>query len=124
MEWVWKQGTGELFLRGSPVTTPFATGYAGLGEGRNNPNLQCVQDIGPIPRGGYTIGPARDTPAPLSLPLTPDASNDMCGRFGFLIHGDSRRFPGRASDGCIIIAERAKREEIRASGITRLVVIA
>ena len=66
MEWVWKQSTGELFLRGSPVTTPFATGYAGYGEGRNNPDMQCVQDIGPIPRGGYTMGLA-----PLSLPLTP-----------------------------------------------------
>lgn len=36
------------------------------------------------------------------LRLTADSSNNMCGRDGFLIHGDSIKNPGTASNGCII----------------------
>jgi Protein of unknown function (DUF2778) len=53
--------------------------------------------------------------------LTPDPSNDMCGRSGFLIHGDSVSHPGDASDGCIILS-RAEREAIVKSGIKLLCV--
>lgn len=123
MDWVWKQSTGELFRRGSPVVTPFATGYAGLGAGRNNPELQCAKDIGPLPRGWYTIGPATSEPAPVTLPLAPDTANDMCGRTGFLIHADNVQRPGWASNGCIVILDRTKREQIRDSGVNRLEVI-
>ena len=35
--------------------------------------------------------------------LEPDPSNNMCGRSGFLIHGDSKKHPGSASQGCIIV---------------------
>jgi hypothetical protein len=28
----------------------------------------------------------------------------MCNREGFLIHGDSKKAPGTASNGCIILA--------------------
>ncbi|CAM3609059.1 hypothetical protein VA7868_03548 [Vibrio aerogenes CECT 7868] len=38
-----------------------------------------------------------------SLRLRPDAGNQMFGRNGFMIHGDSRVHPGRASEGCIIL---------------------
>lgn len=123
MDWVWKQSTGEMFLRGSPVTTPVANGYAGLGAGKNNPDLQCVQDIGPIPRGRYTIGSEVQEPGPITLPLTPDPGNDMCHRSGFLIHADNIHKPGWASDGCIVIPDRSKRERIRDSGVLTLLVI-
>lgn len=123
MNWVWKQSTGQLFMQGSPVTTPFATGYAGSGSGKNNPDYQCVQDIGPIPRGWYTVGAETDDPAPVTLPLTPDADTDVCGRTGFLIHADSINRPGWASEGCIVIGDRGKREKIRDSGERRLNVI-
>lgn len=123
MEWVYKQSTGELFLRGSPVIAPYATGYAGSGPGRNNPSLQCAQDIGPIPRGWYTLGATTSSPAPVTLPLEPDAANEMCGRTGFLIHADNVTRPGWASEGCIVISDRTKREAIAASGVTRLQVM-
>ena len=123
VDWVWKQSTGELFHRGSPVLTPFATGYAGTGNLKNDPQMQCVSDLGPIPRGWYKIGAERNDPAPVTLPLEPDDTNDMCGRAGFLIHADNVQRPGWASEGCIVIASRAKREAIRDSGDDRLEVI-
>lgn len=123
MNWRWKQSTGELFKMGDPVETRFAAGYAGSGAGENNPDLQCVQDIGPIPRGWYTLEAAKNKPAPVTIPLTPDPTNDMCGRNGFLIHADSKLFCGWASDGCIVIADQATRIAIRDSGIDRLEVV-
>lgn len=122
MHWRWKQSTGELFAFGSPQVGAIATGYAGAGSARNNPDYQCVEDLGPIPRGWYEIGAERDSPAPVTLPLTPDAGNDMCGRSGFLIHADSVARPGWASQGCIILGKSA-REKIRDSGATRLEVV-
>jgi len=113
-----------MFHRGSPVTTPYATGYAGAGQLKNDPASQCVSDLGPIPRGWYTIGIATSKPAPVTLPLKPDDTNDMCGRTGFLIHADNVQRPGWASEGCIVIRDRAKREGIRDSGDDRLEVIA
>ena len=35
--------------------------------------------------------------------LTPYVENQMCGRDGFMIHGDSSAHPGAASDGCIVL---------------------
>jgi hypothetical protein len=123
MNWRWQQSTGELFKMGDPVMTPFATGYAGTGSGKNNPDYQCVSDIGPIPRGWYTLATSVSHPAANTIPLVPDAANDMCGRSGFLIHADSASKPGWASEGCIIIPDAAKRREIASSKITRLEVV-
>jgi len=106
------------------VTAPFAIGYSGVGSGKNNPSLQCVQDIGPIPTGWYTFDGISDTPASYTIKLKPDASNNMCGRSGFLIHADSVQRPGWASQGCIIIDDSIKRKNIANSGVQRLQVIA
>ena len=38
-----------------------------------------------------------------SIRLEPDPGNNMCGRSNFLIHGDSKTHPGSASQGCIIL---------------------
>lgn len=122
--WLYKQSTGELFRAGSPVTTPVAVGYAGVGSGHNNPDLQCVQDIGPIPRGEWTIGAPTNTPhLTYALPLSPRAGTDACGRSAFFIHGDSTAQPGWASQGCIILP-KGIRELIAESRDTRLRVVA
>lgn len=94
-----------------------AIGYSGAGTGKNNPDMQAEHNIGPIPRGEYKIGAPCDTKThgPFVLSLTPDAQNTMCGRSGFLIHGDSIEHPGTASQGCIILA-RGARESIWESG--------
>jgi RHS repeat-associated protein len=77
-------------------------GYAGTGNGRNNPDADNQTGVGPLPRGLYTVGPAFKHPhaGPGTRRLIPDPSNDMHNRSGFLIHGDNQR--NDASNGCII----------------------
>ena len=121
----YEQATGRMFLTEAGENDLMATGYSGSSAhgGKNNPQAQCEEDIGPIPRGVYKIGKPRKGPTPFSLPLTPDPSNAMCGRSAFLIHGDSIAAPGTASHGCIILA-RPDRERIAESGVKQLVVVA
>lgn len=120
MTWAYEQDTGQLSHNGEDV----AVGYAGAGEGKNNPDMQDVQNVGPLPRGGYTIGDPCDTEThgPYVLDLKPDDDNEMCGRSAFLIHGDSVSKPGTASKGCMIF-QRKVREQIWKSGDRRLEVI-
>jgi hypothetical protein len=112
--WVYAQRTGNLY---EPIGVIVAQGYSGNGTHKNQPNSQCVQMHGPCPRGFYSIQPPNDTPAhgPYVMWLVPDRTNDMCGRSGFGIHGDSLEHPGYASDGCIILP-RPIREGIWQSG--------
>src|SRR5262249_55584633 len=100
--WIYEQKSGRMSRDGVLL----ATGYSGLDEGKNNPAMQDAHDKGPLPRGRYTIGRPVDTAAhgPFVLPLTPDPANTMFGRSGFLIHGESKQHPGKASIGCIILA--------------------
>ena len=112
MTWFYSQRTGVL-RHGEDIE---ATGYSGYALGKNNPDMQNVHDIGPIPRGEYQIGTPRDTAehGPFVLPLAASMENVMHGRSGFLIHGDSIAAPGTASHGCIILG-KAAREQIAAS---------
>lgn len=117
--WLYRITTGELFRR---VT---AEGYSGHGEGVNQPDLQDVKKVGPIPFGKWTIGPARDDTGhgPVVMTLTPGEDTETYGRSGFLIHGDLVGHVGEhlASEGCIILP-RMVREQIAASGDHDLVV--
>jgi hypothetical protein len=120
--WTYSQATGELQQDGEHV----ATGYSGTGAGKNNPVMQNVPNVGPIPRGNWTItGPPADTRdhGPCVLRLEPTPETDTRGRSGFLIHGDSKAQPGTASHGCIILP-RAVREQLWQSGDRDLEVLA
>lgn len=101
MPWVYHQRTGELWLDGALL----GDGYSGHGFGKNNPALQKVKNVGPIPQGDYLIGNAFTDPerGTVVMPVTPKLGTDTWGRYGFLIHGDSVLNPGQASDGCIIL---------------------
>jgi hypothetical protein len=80
--------------------------------------MESVHDVGPIPRGNWTIvGPPVNTAehGPYVLMLQPDADTDTFGRSGFLMHGDSKESPGSASHGCVIMP-RAVREQVWKSG--------
>lgn len=116
--WTYEQSTG-LLLNG--VGTIVGSGYSGAGDGKNNPNMQEMPDVGPIPCGWYIIGQPENTidHGPYALPLFPDIENQMFGRSGFLMHGDSIPHPGAASEGCII-QERYVREAVWTSGDHRL----
>jgi hypothetical protein len=122
--WTYEQTTGRLTRNNQPVGE---CGYSGFEDGKNNPAMQAEVDCGPIPRGRYTIGPVEfvdvDGPhGPFVLPLTPDPANEMFGRSGFLIHGDSLAHPGCASRGCIIVP-RPTREAIAQRGDCNLDVV-
>jgi hypothetical protein len=118
MPWTYSQSTGQ-FSRNGVV----ATGYSGAPTARNNPDMQGVHNVGPIPQGRYTIGVPHNTAThgPHVMSLTPNAGTNTFGRAGFLIHGDSVRAPGTASQGCIIM-DAATRQKISASGDVDLIV--
>jgi RHS repeat-associated protein len=87
-------------------------GYSGSADGgRNNPALQNVQNVGPIPRGTWITGPPRGTAAdaghtgPNTMNLTPADGGNPCGTTrncsAFRMHGDNPTHT--ASTGCIIL---------------------
>ena len=102
--WTYVQKTGELLLDGVHE----AFGYSGYDDpetgqnGKNNPDLQTVRDVGPIPTGRYTIQSPEDTVnhGPFVLPLIPSPDNQMFGRRSVRkidLHGSARvRRHGRA----------------------------
>ncbi len=121
MPWVYQQANGSLFLN----TIYIGTGYCGHGSGLNNPTAQDQQNIGPIPTGGYTIGPVHTPPdhlGPMALPLYPDPTNQMYGRFGFFMHGDNQYANHSASDGCIIMGPDVRRQVASSDDKTLVVV--
>ena len=112
MNWTFEQRTGKLY---NPSGGYVATGYSGGNCGKdpvgiNNPDMQGVKGVGPLPVGTYTRGEVvlQSHLGPFAIPLTPDPSNDMLGRGGFYMHGDTTP-SGKASEGCIIMP-RAVRE--------------
>jgi Protein of unknown function (DUF2778) len=120
--WTYAQRTGELQQDGQHV----ATGYSGAGEGKNNPDMQSVRNVGPIPQGDWTIaGPPVNTAdhGPYVLRLIPNDETETFGRSGFLMHGDSKSAPGTASHGCVIMP-RVVREQVWDSGDRDLQVVA
>ena len=85
-------------------------GYSGHGDGLNNPSMQNVKGIGPIPQGRYTIAPPHvdSTVGPVAMRLKPAAENEMFGRGDFLIHGYTSAMDHMASEGCIILSHSAR----------------
>jgi len=90
------------------------------GSCRNNPSCQCQISIGPLPQGTYSLGNMYTFKGmPYCYDLYPSASNNMCGRSGFLIHGGS--CSGNPSEGCIVIESESTRYKIK-SGATLKVI--
>jgi len=87
-----------LFYSG---TTVIGVGYSGQAGCTNEPSYEQDHNIGPLPEGRYTITSTDDEKGPLTYHLTPDPTNTMFGRSGFLIHGDNPAANHTASDGCI-----------------------
>lgn len=92
--------TGEWF---APTGSKIDVGYSGHGEGRNNPEMEGVADIGPIPRGLYRIiKPAYSDKklGPMVMKLEP-IDHDALGRSLFRIHGNNHT--DDASHGCPVL---------------------
>lgn len=116
--WTWDQSAGELRRDGAFISK----GYSGKGRGVNNPALENIPGIGPIPTGDYSIVEKYNSKnvGPYALKLEPmDGGKfdtvDRVNRSAFRIHGDSVKAPGTASKGCIILP-RVIRERIWKSG--------
>src|SRR5450755_2460166 len=97
MPWYYSQTTGRLNRDGNPLSGK--KGYSGSGAGKDNPQMEGVPEVGPIPAGTYRIGMAYDDTkrkngkGPVVMRLTPQNHNAH-GRTNFLIHGDSIEHPG------------------------------
>lgn len=74
--WTYVQLGGRLIDAGGQL---IAVGYGGSPAGKNNPQVQSVADVGPIPHGNNTIRPPHDTPehGPYVLSLTPAATTQI-----------------------------------------------
>ena len=122
LAWTYVQSTGELQRYDAHV----ANGYSGAGAGKNNPDLEHIHNVGPIPQGDWKIvGPPVNSEkhGPFVLRLEPAHETETFGRAGFLMHGDSKDAPGKASQGCVILP-RAVREQVWNSGDQDLKVVA
>jgi hypothetical protein len=98
--WTYSQSSGALWDRSGKL---IAKGYSGYKDGKNNPKLEAVKNVGPIPRGTWIIYEKYNSGniGPEALKLQPSGHNAL-GRTYFRIHGDSRKNFGNASKGCII----------------------
>ncbi len=95
------------------------TGYAGNGPGKNNPEANGANNVGPLPRGIYLLGGATYSPntGPLTIPLTYLGGNEPfpLNRSPNLmrIHGDRKgKPPGKASKGCFVTPTADPRKKI------------
>jgi hypothetical protein len=106
--WLFKQSTGQIFHDGTLITKGYAgRDYDDTGKfvgGKNNPVMQNVKGIGPLPVGFYTMQQPHDSDVvgKYAIPLIPDATNEMFNRASFFWHGDKIKAPGTASHGCIV----------------------
>lgn len=117
---VFKQSTGQISDYSGAV---IGTGYSGSGKGINNPDMQSVPDVGPIPcglwvmevivngAGEWTDYKQKKSPV---IRLTPKQETETFGRSGFLIHGrEAGEIIGvaeteKSSLGCIIQDHQAR----------------
>jgi hypothetical protein len=122
-EYTYVQRTGWLHDRHG---MRMSQGYAGNGEGLNNPDMQFEVRVGPLPVGRYGIGAPYKHPrlGPMTLNLIPYRDNEMRGRAAFRIHGDNAKGDFSASQGCIIlrlaIRQQIARERLKV-GVVRVV---
>lgn len=123
MPHIFEQSTGTIF---DPSGKVVEVGYSGHEAGVNNPAMQGVKGIGPLPVGFYTMQPPYDHPrlGKYVIYLVPFAQNQMFGRSEFFWHGDEVNHAGEflASDGCMIHS-RATRQKGWESGIPLLQVV-
>ena len=107
----YSQSTGQMTKDdGTLVATGFAGNNSRPGvnpkhlQGMNNPDMQSVHCIGPLPQGTYTVGTwgLHHPVGPNSAPLT-QTSGETFGRNAFFIHGPGDTDPMNSSEGCICI---------------------
>jgi hypothetical protein len=119
--WEYHQRSGALARSGVII----GHGHSGHGSGLNAPDHEAEPGIGPIPRGRWRIAAFTDDHphlGPFVAALSP-VGHAAHGRSEFFMHGDNKSGNRSASHGCIV-ANRALRDAIAASGDTDLMVLA
>ena len=118
----YSQSTGALT---DAVKGVVAQGWAGCGEGKNNPEMQEVHSVGPLPRGLYDLGPwepFHEGLGPLVCRLI-QVEGETFGRDGFFIHGASMGHYGDESKGCLVLP-RSQRELVQKMRVGHIRVVA
>lgn len=98
----YEQSSGALVLVNDDYECPLHVCAAGRADGLNNPEMQHVRNVGPLPRGRYHMRvvehPRFASPA-IRLDWSSFQKEGMenFGRSGFFIHGGSK------SEGCILV---------------------
>jgi RHS repeat-associated protein len=113
LQWIYSQSTGNLdyINRQTGERTNVSTGYSGNGQGLNNPDMQQVPYVGPIPRGTWEIGPQYNNSrtGPATMKLIPIEGTETFGRDRFRIHGDKKYSQDQsASEGCLIFPRNVR----------------
>ncbi len=102
--WIFDRKRG-MFFSDLPMA-PVWDAYSGHGAGLNNPDMEQVHNVGPIPAGMWRldyVGVDGHLGA-LVFHVLPQDGTETFGRSGFCIHGDNPLGNHSASDGCIILA--------------------
>lgn len=121
---MWQYDRAQKLLSRNYVNE-LAVCYCGNGEGLNNPEMERVKDVGPLPAGRYRFTNLANShiTGPNTIILEYDPSNEMYGRNFFRIHGDNKTKDHSASDGCIVIEPMEIRIKMWHSGDHTLEVI-
>ena len=98
------QSSGELSQENGALIARCYSGSV-MGGGKNNPTMQSVRGVGPLPCGTWDIVQVvRNTHlGPIALELEPTSGTNTFGRSSFYVHCDSISHPGDASHGCIVV---------------------
>jgi len=102
-----------------------AHAWAGNGEGLNNPAMQAVRCVGPLPQGTYRVGTWEEQHpglGPMVVHLQ-QIAGETFGRDGFYIHGPSSTHYMQESKGCVVVPHE-QRQKIHDLDPDFLVVVA
>src|SRR5271157_4116869 len=109
MNWKHEQSTGKIW---NANNTYLDTGYAGRDKGKNNPSMEGVKGIGPLPHGTWQpVELFEEHPMVGKFAVRVEPANEETlqrvrsyGRDpkSFFMHGDSIEHPGLASHGCMV----------------------
>lgn len=113
MNWKFSQLNGKIWDSHSWNPDNYiGQGYAGRDAGKNNPSMEGVKGIGPLPHGlwkpveFFALHPTVGKNAVRVEPADQETLDRVkaYGRdpFSFFMHGDSSEHPGLASHGCMV----------------------
>ena len=133
-QWIYHSDTAQLYA-GNGIL--FGHCYSGNRAGLNNPAMESVHNVGPIPAGYYRVGTFFDDLEPnppdglehkgphvcYLITVAADGCTQIAppyDREGLMVHGDNKKANFSASKGCLIAA-RFIRDAMQAGDILQVV---